>query len=304
MLNFVKYPKIYIFLSLILVLISIFSLLFYGLELGIEFTGGSSLEISYRQGKPDISLLKKELTELGLEGFNLRPLGERGVILEIREKEVSPELEKKIVEKFKKAGEIENEESFHLRSISPVIGKELQEKAKVFIILSVLVILIYISLAFRRLQRPISSFGYALISIFALLHDIIIPLGVFAILGRFYNLQISIPIVVALLTVLGYSINNTVVVFDRIRENLLKRSSLSFKEVVNLSLNQVFSRSINTSLTTLFVLISLFFFGGETLKYFSLILILGIMAGTYSSLFLVSSLLINLGKTKLWRVRS
>jgi preprotein translocase subunit SecF len=126
----------------------------------------------------------------------------------------------------------------------------------------------------------------------ALLHDVLIPLGVFSLLGRFYEIQITIPVVVALLTVLGYSINNTVVVFDRIRENILRKVGKDYQETVDASLNQTLARSVNTSLTTLFVLVAIFFFGGETLKYFSLMLILGIVAGTYSSLFLASPLLV------------
>ena len=147
-------------------------------------------------------------------------------------------------------------------------------------------IVIYITLAFRQVSVPIASWQYGFVSLFALFHDILITLGIFAVLGHFYNVEITIPIVTALLVILGYSINDTVVIFDRIRENLIKRVGASYEETVNISLNQTMFRSINTSLTTLFVLIAIFFFGGVTLRYFALALIIGISFGSYSSLFL------------------
>ncbi|GAI39422.1 unnamed protein product, partial [marine sediment metagenome] len=145
--------------------------------------------------------------------------------------------------------------------------------------------------AFRKISRPLPSWQYGIASLLALFHDVLIPIGILSILGKFYGVQITIPVITALLAVLGYSINNTVVVFDRIRENLLKQVG-TYQEIVNNSLNQTLTRSINTSLTTLFVLVAIFFLGGITLKYFALALILGIIAGTYSSLFLASPILV------------
>ena len=141
------------------------------------------------------------------------------------------------------------------------------------------------------MQIPVRSWQYGMASLVGLFHNILIVLGVFAVLGEFYGVQITIPIVTALLIVLGYSINDTVVVFDRIRENLIKRTGITFEDTVNKSLNQTIMRSVGTSLTTIFVLAAIFFLGGSTLKYFALALIIGIAVGTYASLFLVSSLL-------------
>jgi len=149
----------------------------------------------------------------------------------------------------------------------------------------------YVAFAFRRVSYPAKSWQYGLATLVALFHDIIIPLGVFAILGEFYNVEINIPFVAALLTVLGFSVHDTIVVFDRIRENLLKRTAVSFGDVVNQSLNQTLVRSINTVLTTLLVLFAIYFFGGESLKYFSLALIIGIVSGAYSSIFIASPLI-------------
>ncbi|MEA3344303.1 MAG: protein translocase subunit SecF, partial [Patescibacteria group bacterium] len=176
-------------------------------------------------------------------------------------------------------------------------GKELKDKTKIVVILVLLSIVLYIALAFRKVQRPLMSWQYGVVSIFALFHDILIPLGIFSVLGRVYDIEISIPVVTAFLAVLGYSVNNTVVVFDRIRENLL-RGGGAFEDTIDKSLNQTLTRQINTSITTLFVVLAIFIFGGETLKYFALALSLGIIAGTYSSFFLAGSILLSWFKRK------
>jgi len=156
--------------------------------------------------------------------------------------------------------------------------------------LTLLSILIYIAIAFRKISRPVKSYIYGATGIIALFHDVMIPIGVWAILGKYYGYEITIPIITALLTVFGYSINDTVVVFDRIRENLSREKTASFKEIVNRSLNQTFARSVNTSATVLIVLTTLFLFGGTSLRPFALCLIVGIGLGTYSSIFLASPL--------------
>ena len=158
--------------------------------------------------------------------------------------------------------------------------------------------LLYIAFAFRKVSRPVKSWQYGIVSLFILSHDVLMPLGILSIVGKFYDVQITIPLIVALITVVGYAINNVVVVFDRIRENLIKRTLISFEEISNLALNQTLTRQINTSLTTLFPLFFIFFIGGETLKYFALALILGILFGLYSSIFLASPILVNWLKWK------
>lgn len=272
---------------------SLISLAVFGLKPGIDFTGGSILEIEYKETRPSNQEILEKLTDFDLGTIYIQPIGERGVVL--RTKEINKEVHQQILEKLKEGG-IELEER-RFESIGPTIGSELKRKTNIVIILALLSMIIYIALAFRRIQRPLRSWQYGVASVIALFHDILIPLGVFSILGKFYGIEISIPIVTALLAVLGYSINNTVVVFDRIRENLLRRGEV-FEEIVDRSLNQTLTRQINTSLTTLFVSAAIFFFGGETLKYFALILILGIIAGTYSSIFLAGSILTTWHKLK------
>lgn len=289
--NFLKYRKAYFIFSGILILASLAFLLVFGLKPGIDFTGGSILEVEYKEERPSNQTIRESLSGLDLGEFLLQPTDEKGLIL--RMKEISEETHREIIERLRGADEGEEVEELRFESIGPVIGRELREKTGIVIVLSLLAILFYVAIAFRKVSFPAKSWQYGISSLIALFHDTLIPIGIFSVLGRIYEIQITIPVIVALLTVLGYSINNTVVVFDRIRENLLKKvASGNYTETVNSSLNQTFTRSLNTSLTTLFVLLAIFFFGGETLRYFSLMLILGIVAGTYSSLFLASPILV------------
>ena len=295
---FIKYRKVFYAISLVLIGLSLASILVFGLKLGIDFTGGSVLEVEYEGERPSIQLIQEKLRELDSEEIIAQPVGEKGVIL--KTKNTSENAYFEVVKKLEEFGKIK-EGSSQFETIGPVIGKELKEKTKIVVILSLMAIVFYIAFAFRRISKPVNSFGYGLVSLIALSHDVLIPLGVFSVLGELYEIQITIPVVAALLTVLGYSINNSVVVFDRARENLLKLREPSFGLVINKSLNETLTRSLNTSLTTLFVLLAIFFLGGETLKYFALALILGISCGTYSSIFLVTPLLVSyLG----WRERS
>lgn len=287
-LNFIKYRRFFFFFSGILVLGSLACLVVFGLNLGIDFVGGSIMEIHYVQERPLNQEIKDSLIEFDLGEIQVQPTGNKGLIL--RTKEIDEELHQQVLDKLSESYELEER---RFESIGPVIGRELKDKTKVVTIFSLLAIIIYIAFAFRRISQPVSSWQYGVATIVALFSDVMIPLGIFSLLGEFYGIQVTIPVVTALLTVFGYSVNNTVVVFDRIRENLLRSSNETYEEVVNKSLNQTINRSVNTSLTTLFVLVSIFFFGGETLMYFALALILGIIFGTYSSIFLTSPLLVS-----------
>jgi len=285
--NFLKYRKIYFTISGILVLGSIISLSFFGLRLGVDFIGGSILEVEYRESAPSSQEIKESLSEFDLGEFFIQFTGEKGIIL--RMKEISESNHQEILQRLREKGELEES---RFENIGPVIGEEVKEKTKIVIILALISILLYVTFAFRGISKPMKSWQYGIATLFALFHDVLIPIGVFSILGKFFMVEVSVPIITALLTVFGYSVNDTVVVFDRIRENLLKKN-LPFEESINESLNQNLSRSISTSLTTLFVLLAIFFFGGETLIFFSLALILGIVLGTYSSICLASPILVS-----------
>jgi len=283
---FIKFRKISFIFSGILILGSIISLVTFGMKTGIDFTGGSILEIEYKTQRPENKIIRESLANLDLGEMSIQPTDEKGVIL--RMKDIPEDVHQQVLEKLKGTGEFEEK---RFETIGPTIGKELKEKTKVVIIISLLAIVFYIAIAFRGVSRPISSWQYGIASLLMLSHDILIPLGVFAVLGKYYQVQITIPVVAALLTIVGYAINNVVVVYDRIRENIF-RTRLTFEEIVNNSINQTLTRQLNTSLTTLFPLFFIFFLGGETLKYFALTLILGIIAGTYSSIFLASPMLV------------
>lgn len=285
---FIRYRKIYFIFSGILILASLACLIVFGLRPGIDFVGGSLLEIEFETARLTSKEIRTELKNFDLGEIIIQPTRERGVI--IRMKETDAETRELVVQQLEEKAKL-----IVMRNdlIGPVIGRELRDSTKIIVILAILAIVAYIAFAFRRISKPIASWQYGIASLVALFHDILITLGIFSILGFFYYVELTIPIVTALLVVLGYSINNTVVVFDRIRENLIKRIGVTYEETVNISLNQALFRSINTSLTTLFVLIAIFFFGGITLKYFALALIVGIIAGTYSSIFLASPILVS-----------
>jgi len=290
MIPFIRYRKIFYIISAILVGLSLISILVFGLKWGIDFTGGSSLELTYKTEPPSSGEIKESLKTLDLGEIVVQKSGEQGIILKM--KDIREETHQEIIKNLKALGEIE-EGSESFQSIGPVIGRELAQKTKLVISLALMAILLYIAFSFRRISRPVKSYIYGLTSLVALGHDVLIPLGVFSILGKFYGIEITIPIITAFLTVFGYSINDSVVVFDRVRENLLRLPEPSFDLTVEKGLNQSLTRSLNTSLTTLFVLFAIFFFGGATLRYFSLALILGIGFGTYSSLFLATPLLVS-----------
>lgn len=295
MIPFTKHRKIYFIFSVILVVASIVGLVVFGLKPSIDFTGGSILEIEYKEVRPSNQEILEKLNEFDLGIVYVQPTGEQGVIL--RMKDIDENMRQQILEKLSDGlGETKIEQK-RFELVGPTIGRELKQKTKVVVALTLLSIVLYIALAFRKIQKPLRSWQYGIASCFALFHDILIPLGIFSLLGKFYGIEISIPVITALLAVLGYSINNTVVVFDRIRENLLRGGGF-FEEIVDKSLNQTLTRQINTSVTTLFVAAAIFLFGGETLRYFALALIIGIVAGTYSSIFLVGSILVSWFKWK------
>jgi preprotein translocase subunit SecF len=290
--DFIKYRKIFYIIAVIIVIGSLVSLFSFGLKMGVDFTGGSILEVAYQNERPANQIIQEKLNGFNLGSLTIQPTGQSGVI--IRMENIKEEIHQQILVKLSEIGSLE-EKSFE--SVGPTVGRELANKTLVILALSLLSMMIYIAIAFSGVSRIVPSWKYGVTSALMLLHDVLVPLGVFAILGKFYGVQMTTPVVVALLSVVGYAINNVVVVFDRIRENLVKKSNLSFTETVNFAIHQTLSRQINTSLTILFPLFFIFFIGGDTLKYFALAIILGLLAGLYSSIFLAGQILVTwLGK--------
>jgi preprotein translocase subunit SecF len=282
----ISQSKIYFTISTILILASLVSLSLWGLKLGIDFTGGSLIEIEFLDERPTNQIIQERLTDLGLGQINIQPTGEKGMILRL--KDIDEDTHQLILEKIG----LDQIEEKRFESIGPIIGQELKTKAFWAIGLALVAIVLYIAWAFRKVSKPVASWQYGLVAIIALFHDVLITCGLFALLGYFYQIEIGLPFVAAILTILGYSVNNSIVVFDRARENLLRSSWTHFEEVVNQSINQSLTRCINTALTTLLVLLAIFFFGGQTIKYFVLALMVGIVIGTYSSIFIISPLIV------------
>ena len=292
MISFLKYRKIYYILSGLLVSASIIGLAIWGLNWGIDFRGGTSLGVEYTQQAPSISQVRSVLDKLQFPGANIQVIGGKEIVVQINRHDISPAQRNQLIQALGQLGKTKKD-SFSFQEISPMVGSQLKGKTIKVVVFSVLTILLYISWAFRKIYHPLPSWQYGLSAIIALFHDVLITIGVFVLLGHFAGLQVNIPSITALLVVFGYSVNDTVVVFDRIRENLLKAGQETYEQVVDESLNQTLVRSLNTSLTTLFVLLAIYFFGGATLHGFSLALSVGIISGSYSSIFLASPLLVS-----------
>ncbi|MFH1129253.1 MAG: protein translocase subunit SecF [Patescibacteria group bacterium] len=287
--GFVKYHKLNYFFSIVLVLATIGCLLIFGLNLGIDFLGGTLWEVSF-QDRPTNAVIQEKLNSFNLGEIVVQPTDNNGVILRL--KDVDEDTHQQMISKLNEISPIQEK---RFESIGPTIGKELKDKTIALAVISLASLLIYIAISFRKLKWPIASWQYGIVSIVTLLLDLTVTLLVLILLGRFYNVQFNIAIVAALLTILGYTINDKVIVFDRVRENILKDRSNNFAETIDKSLNQILGRSLSTGACTLIVLFVLFFMGGETLKYFSLTLIVGIIVGTYTSLFVASSILVSWG---------
>ncbi|OHA25849.1 MAG: protein-export membrane protein SecF [Candidatus Taylorbacteria bacterium RIFCSPHIGHO2_02_FULL_46_13] len=285
----VTYRKFFYILSGSLVALSILAVLVYGLNFGIDFKGGSILEIKYQATRPEMSFVRDEISKVVGPDASVRPIGENGYVIRMRSLS-EPERQQVLVALASK-GEKFEEQRFD--SIGPLLGSESAKKSLISIVLVLVMIVLFIAFAFRKVSEPVSSWKYGIIAVIALAHDLFIPTGFFAILGHFNpTIEIDTLFVTALLVILGFSVHDTIVVFDRVRENLKFNRHQPFDQTVGQSISQTFTRSINTSLTVVLALIVLYFVGGEVTHNFTLALLVGIIAGTYSSIFLGSPLLV------------
>lgn len=288
----IKFRKISYSISGALVLISAIVLLVWGLNFGIDFAGGSLLEVKFIGERPSIEELRGQFEDTEFGKVGIQAAADKNAIYRLRD--MSEEEHQRFLARIagqEKYTDIIQEERFN--SVGPVIGAELKKKALTAILLVLVMIIFFIAFAFRQVSSVVSSWKYGVVAIVALAHDVMIPTGIFAILGHFKGVEIDTLFITALLTILGFSIHDTIVVFDRVRENLKKYSSrMDFEDIVGASLKQTISRSIATTLALLLVLVSLYIYGAESVKYFSLTLIIGIIAGTYSSIFIASPLLV------------
>lgn len=286
--------KLFFIIPCVFSVLAIIAIALWGLKPGIDLAGGSMLHVGF-ENRPALEEVNEAVGKLGYGEIRVQASNERDYIL--RQRELSGDEKKKLMETLGTFGQVTEIE---FNSVGPTIGEEIVRKSWWAIAFVSISIIVFIAFAFRHVSEPVSSWKYGLVAIITLLHDILIPTGLFAYLGHARGAEVGVFFIVAILTILGISINDTIVVFDRIRENLRhneeKHHHEAFGDTVWQSIMQTMARSINTSVTVVIMLVALFALGPESTKDFSLTLIIGMVAGTYSSVFLASPLLVEIEK--------
>lgn len=278
---------LYFAISLLVLVPGITAILLFGLKLSIEFTGGTNLTLSFPKAieSAQVSQVKNDLIGQGLKVISTQTSGN---VLTLHASSMTQAQDDKLISQISKLGAKQEE----FNAIGPTIGAEITQNAIQAIFYASILIIIYITWAFRSVPKPASSFRFGVCAIAALIHDVLVVIGIFAILGHFASIEVDSMFVTALLTVIGFSVHDTIVVFDRIRENLKRFPGMQFDKVVNESILQTLDRSLNTSLTVILVLSALLLFGGESIRWFVVALLIGIVSGTYSSIFNAAPLLV------------
>lgn len=280
---------LYFAISFLIIIPGIISLILFGLNLSIDFTGGTNITVAFPKevGVVEKTFIKNTLESQSIKVSSIEPAGKIAIIRTAQmDQKQDNEFIKKLTSEFKDA----KQEEFS--TIGPTIGRETTINAIKAIALASLLIVVYISLVFRKVPKPASSIRFGISTIIALLHDVLVVVGVFSLLGHFFHIEVDSLFVTAVLTVIGFSVHDTIVVFDRIRENLGKGGAADFTKTVNDSILQTLGRSLNTSITVLLVLFALLLFGGASIKWFVVALLVGIASGTYSSIFNASPILV------------
>ena len=284
--KFMKIKKLTLFISSILFLLSLGAVFFKGLNLGIDFTGGNLIEVRFKEN-PDLNNLRIQMNKLDLGEIQLQSIGNKNdIVIRVQEKKNSDNKKIETIQIIKDSLNDKSVEYRRTEFVGPKVGDELVKAGVIAVIFSLIGILVYIWLRFQ--------WNFALGAIIALIHDVILTLGFFSI----FQFEFNLATVAAVLTIAGYSINDTVVIYDRIRESMRKYKQISFDEVINISLNGTLSRTLMTSLTTLMALLALFIFGGIVISSFIIALIWGVLIGTYSSLYVASPILTYLKQEK------
>ncbi|MFA5070107.1 MAG: protein translocase subunit SecF [Patescibacteria group bacterium] len=288
MYNIIQKRNFFFSVSGVFIIISLVFIFLGGLKFSIDFTGGALMQVEFKGERPSAPEVEASLAELNLGTINIQNVGEKDMILKMRN--INNDERVSITENLQNLRPME-EKTFD--TVGPIIGQELKRKAIYANILVLICIIIYLAWAFRKISSyRVSSWLFGINAVIALIHDILITIGLFSVLGYFFNIEVDSLFVTALLTILGFSVHDTIVVFDRIREGIKKDFSSPFETIINRSINETMIRSLNTTITTFLVLIALFLFGGESVKYFVLALMFGIVIGTYSSIFIASPLLL------------
>lgn len=292
---FIKYSKVWYAVSIITMILALSVTIKWGLKFGIDFTGGSLLELTFGNNRPTTEQLQENLRGLSLKDNILQKSGDDKFIIRTNflTEEQHQNLLKVVRENY---GGSDNVKEDRFETIGSAVSDTLRQRAVWAIIMVNIGIILYVGYAFRKVSRPIASWKYGTLAIVALLHDLLVVIGVFAVLGHFWGVEVETDFVVALLTVLGFSVTDTIVVYDRIRENLTRHTAENFGDTVNNGLNDTLMRSINTTLTVLLPLFALYFLGGSTIHNFALALLIGMASGAYSSIFIASPLLVSVEK--------
>jgi preprotein translocase subunit SecF len=276
----------YFIFSGLVIIPGLISLVVWGLKPGIDFTGGTLLEVRLQKGNTD--QVKKTISDQKIDIGSLQQTGNYTYLL--RSKSIDKDQNKKLQDEMK--SQFGTVEELRYETVGPSIGQETTLNAVKAVIVASIVIVLYIAFAFRHIPKPYSSFKFGVCALVALIHDVLVVIGIFSIFGHFFNVEIDSLFITALLTVMGFSVHDTIVVFDRIRENLGKMDRVSFAIIVNESIVQTLARSLSTSLTVLFTLLALLLFGGESIHWFLVALLIGVTSGTYSSIFNAAPLLV------------
>lgn len=285
--NIIGFRKLWYIISTVLILPGVIALFVWGLKPGIDFSGGTLIEVKFAQNA-SVQQIKDSLADVNLQNLLVQNTSQNTYL--IRTENISQDTHLKINSDLAKIGE--NQE-LSFETVGPTVSNDLTRRAIIAVILAALAIILYVAFAFRQVPRPANSWRFGAGAVLALIHDLAFVVGLWAILGHFFGYEIDSLFITGLLTIMGFSVHDTIVVFDRIRENLRKHPSLDFEKNVNNSIIQTLNRSLNTSLTVLVVLASLYFLGGTTLKHFILMLLVGITIGTYSSIFNASPILVS-----------
>lgn len=287
--NIVGKRNWYFAFSLLIIIPGVISLFLWGLNLSIDFTGGSEMTFTYPE-KVNEQIISSVKNSFANEKIQIISLQQTSTQVTVRTKAITDNQDSVILKNLQNVSPQVKQDQFE--TIGPVIGSEITVNALYAILIASLLIVLYIAWAFRGVRKPMSSWRFGVCAIIALLHDALVVVGIFSLLGHFFGVEVDSLFVTALLTVIGFSVHDTIVVFDRIRENLRRNLTGAFPQVVNDSILQTLVRSLNTSLTALLVLFTLLVFGGESIRWFIVAMLIGIASGTYSSIFNASQLLV------------
>jgi len=298
MIKFMKYKWVYAVASALILIPGIISLLRWGLTPSLDFTGGSIVELRFEK-EITPQMLEEFATESGIEVVSVQKSADSTYLLKAKEfgKDKNEMLKQTLTTQF---GQVEE---LRFESVGPIIGEELTRKTIVAAGVAVFAILLYVVFAFRKVKGEIKSWRFGVAAVIALLHDTVATMGIFSLLGHFFGIEVDLLFVTAVLTIMSFSVHDTIVVFDRLREVLKRAPGIAVEEAANLALTETMIRSVNNSLTIIFMLLALFLLGGTTIHWFIFALLIGTIFGTYSSPFIATPLLILLGKIPILKTK-